>query len=821
MIDKPLYNDLTVGSPEVIADGVMEIHIIDPDEELEEEPEEVEVAPFDENLADKLDEEKLQTISQTVLEEFEADLLSRQEWIKRYTRGIELLGLKYEERTKPWAGACGLYNPMITEAATRFQSEVITETFPAAGPVKTTIIGEETKEKLAAASRVAEDMNYRLTEEMVEYRAEHERMLWALPISGAAFKKIYFDPLLNRQVSIFCPAEDVIIPYGAAGVNNAERITHIMRKPKGEVDALMDSKLYRSVDLGDPTDPMDSIEKEKADATGEGDSISVDNRYKILEIQASLRIEEDKGELLPYVITIEKSSGEVLAIRRNYDERTHARLTHFVQYNYVPGFGAYGLGLIHLIGGYAEAATSLTRQLVDSGTLANLPGGLKSRGLRMNKGDDGPIAPGEFRDVDVPGNSIRDNILPLPYKEPSPTLYNLLKDVVQEGKNFINASDLNIADMSGQAPVGTTLALLERKLKVMSAIQARIHASMKQEFKLLKKIICEMMPDEYAYDVEKADREVKKSDYGMCEIIPVSDPNASTMAHKVILMQTVTQMAQQAPPGTYDMKVLHRSAVEVLGIKNADKLVPLEDDIPNVDPVTENQNILMTKPVKAYQEQDHEAHIAVHAALLQDPQLQQWMQTNPGAQAIVSQLQAHLAAHYGMQFRQQVETQMGIPIPKTKDGEALPEEIEVAVSRMAAEATKQVLQTNQARAAQEEALKQAQDPMIQMQQQELEQEEKKISLKEREIALKEKQVAVDAAHKADQTELGQASIESREKIAAMQVGAKVAYDKEKMEGDQEATGLKAGIEIAKTITQGANRNGAANSEGNKGVKRTK
>lgn len=810
MIDKSLYASGGIAELDNPPGDVLEIEIIDLDADPVEEEEESPEEAFDANLAESMSEEDLRAVSQDILEYFEADLQARREWVQTYVKGLEFLGLKYEERSKPWDGACGVYHPMLTEAVVRFQSEVITETFPAMGPVKTTIIGEETKDKLAAAARVAEDMNYRLTEEMTEYRSEHERMLWSLPIAGTAFKKVYFDPTLGRQTAIFAPAEDVVIPYGASSVDNAERVTHIIRRTKNDLKKLMVAGFYRDIDLPESSGSLDEIEKEKIDAVHSQTSITTDNRFKLLEMQIELDLkgyEDPDGIALPYVVTVEKSSGEVLSIRRNYKENDAVRLkmSHFVQYNYVPGFGAYGLGLTHLIGGYVRAATSITRQLVDSGTLANLPGGFKTRGLRINKGNDSPIGPGEWVDVDVPGNSIRDNILPLPYKEPSGTLYQLLGDIISEGKNFINASELNVSDMSGQAPVGTTLALLERQLKVMSAIQARMHFSMKQEFKLLKGIIRDCMPDNYEYDVEKADRMVKGSDYDLCEVIPVSDPNAATMAHKVIQFQTVTQMAQQAPPGTYDMKALHRQAIEVIGVKNANKLVPMDEETPNIDPVSENECLLIGKPVRSYIEQDHDAHIAVHAAILQDPSIQMWLQNNPSAGQIVAQVQAHLAAHYGMKFRKSVEEQMGISIPKPKDGEGLPPEIETAVSQMAAEATQRVLMTNQARAAQEAALKQAQDPVVQMQQQELMQKEKELQLKEREVEIKEKQMAMEAAHKADQTQIAQEKIDSQERIAGIQVGRQAATDKAKMENDQMATGLKMGVEIAKTLTQGAKK----------------
>ena len=790
---------------------------------IEIEPEDgADDTEFGANIADELGEDECNKLCTELGTQFETDLLSRQEWIRTYFKGLELLGLQNEPRSEPWPNACGVFHPMLTEAVVRFQSEVITETFPAMGPVKATIIGEETKENLAAATRVAEDMNYQLTDRMTEYRPEHEKMLWSLPLAGSAFKKVYYDETIGRQVSKFVPAEDVVIPYGASDSDSADRVTHVMRKSVNEIKKLMACGFYRELDVEEVQDPLDEIERERQDATGEEFSAVTDPRHRLLEIQVELDLSEykfkDKFGLendiaSPYIVTIDRSTNQLFSIRRNYkeDDEKKLRMTHFVQYNYVPGMGSYGYGLIHLIGGYARAATSLTRQLVDAGTLSNLPGGLKTRGLRTVKGDDTPIGPGEWRDVEVPGGTIRDNLFPMPYKEPSQTLYQLLTDIIGEGKSFVNASELNVADMSGNAPVGTTLALLERQLKVMSAIQARMHYSMRKEFKLLKAIIKDCTDDDYDYNVEKADRAVKRADYDLCEVIPVSDPNASTMAHKVIQYQTVTQMAQQAP-GIYDLKILHRQMIEVIGIKNADKLVPIDDDIENTDPVTENQNILVVKPVKAFLMQDHESHIKVHMALMQDPKIQQLLQANPAAQGIIAALQTHIASHIGYSFRNQVEQQMGITLPP--EGQPLPPEMEVAMSRMAADATERVIQNNKATAAQEAAQQAAQDPMVQMQQQELAIKAKGVEQKDKEIQIKEKALVLDATHKADQTQLAERKLESSEKLKAMEIGARVAQGKAQMDNAQEATGLKAGIDIAKALNDRSKHESGVSAKGN-------
>ncbi|MFM2134440.1 MAG: hypothetical protein RL156_1721 [Bacteroidota bacterium] len=673
---------------------------------------------FDGNLAEFMEEGALESVAGDLVALVDADISSRKDWSETFVKGLEVLGMKYEERTEPWNGACGVFSTVLTEAAIRFQSECITETFPAAGPVKTLIIGEITQQKTEASERVRDDMNYQLTEVMQEYRPEHERALFNLGLSGAAFKKVYFDPALDRQVSMYIPAEDIIMPYGSSGVLTAERVTHLMRKTKNEIRKLQVAGFYRDIDLGEPIQIPTDIEKKKAEE--EGYSITDDERYQILEIHVDYDLpgyENEDGIALPYVITIDRGSNKVLAIRRNYaeDDPTFAKRQHFVQYTYIPGFGAYGFGLIHLIGGYARAGTMLIRQLIDAGSLANLPGGLKSRGLRV-KGDDTPIAPGEFRDVDVPSGSIRDNIMPLPYKEPSQVLMALLGNITEEARRLGAISDMKISDMSANAPVGTTLALLERQLKTMSAVQARVHFAMKQEFKLLKAIIRDFTPSQYEYTPEKADRKAKREDYDLVEVIPVSDPNSATMAQRIMQYQAAIQLAQGAPQ-IYDLPQLHRQMLEVLGVKNADKLVPLEDDMKPRDPISENMAFLSGKPTKAFIYQDHDAHIACHMSMMQDPVLMAQIGQSPMAQQMQAAIMSHVAEHLAFLYRKRVEEQLGVPMPKPN--EELPEDVEVQLSRLVAQAATQVLAQSKGQAAQQQAQQQAQDPLFQLQQQEM------------------------------------------------------------------------------------------------------
>jgi hypothetical protein len=690
-----------------------------------------------------------------------------------------------------------VYSTVLTEAAIRFQSEIITETFPAQGPVKTKIIGAINKMTEEIAERVREDMNYKLTDEMPEYRPEHERMLYSLGLAGSAFKKVYFDPSLGRQVAMFIPAEDLIIPYGASNVMTSERVTHTMRKTKNEIRKLQVSGFYCDVDLGEPTSIHTDIEKKKAD--DQGFSLTDDDRYQILEVHVDYDLpgyEDENGIALPYVITIDRASSSVLAIRRNWNsgDDLRAKRNHFVQYTYIPGFGVYGLGLIHIIGGYARAGTSLIRQLVDAGTLSNLPGGLKARGLRI-KGDDTPIAPGEFRDVDVASGTVRDNIMPLPYKEPSQVLMALLNQITEEARRLGSVSDMKIGDMSGNAPVGTTLAILERQLKTMSAVQARVHFSMKEEFKLLKNIIRDNTPSSYDYDPIGGDRKLKQSDYDLVNVIPVSDPNSATMAQRIMQYQAVIQLSQTAPQ-IYDLPQLHRQMIEVLGIKNADKLIPLDEDQKPKDPVFENMAIINMKPVKAFQYQDHQAHIQVHMAATQDPAIMKMIGQNPQAQAMMAAMMSHIAEHVAFGYRQRIEQQMGIALPP--EGEELPPQVELALSGMMAQAAQQVLQENQQQAAQEQAQQQAQDPVVQMQQQELQ-------IKQGELKLKEKKLEVDAAARADELELKQQALEAKMELDGFKAGRQSQQADKRLEADLERDGVRMGIEIAKSRQGGANR----------------
>jgi hypothetical protein len=732
--------EIAIENPDAVtlSDGSMEITLL-PDSETSDK--------FDANLAEDMDDGELQSLASDIMEYVDADMASRKDWVEMYVKGLEVLGMKYEERTEPWNGACGVFSTLLTEAAVRFQSETIIETFPAAGPVKTEIMGAITKLKEDAAERVSADMNYQLTDGMPEYRPEHERMLFNLGLIGSAFKKVYFDPSLGRQTSIFLPAEDVIIPYGSTGVRTAERVTHMMRKTKNDIKKLQVAGFYRDVELGEPAAIFSDVEKKKADE--QGYSLSDDERYQIMEIHIDWVMpgdEDEDGIALPYVVTIDRGTQEVLAIRRNWNEDDEKKLKrqHFVQYDYVPGFGAYGFGYIHLIGGYARAGTALIRQLVDAGTLSNLPGGLKSRGLRV-KGDDTPIAPGEFRDVDVPSGSIKDNIMALPYKEPSQVLAALLDKITEEGRRLGSIADMNISDMSANAPVGTTLALLERQLKTMSAVQARVHFSMKQEFKLLRDIIRDYAPTDYEYDPEGGDRQVKQSDYDMVEVIPVSDPNSSTMAQRIMQYQAVIQLAQSAPQ-IYDLPHLHRQMIEVLGIKNADKLVPIEEDLKPTDPVTENMAFLNGKPTKAFIYQDHDAHIAVHTAMMQDPVLMAQIGQNPQAQKMMAEIQAHISEHLAFQYRRKIEMQLGVPLPGPE--EEIPQEIEVQLSQLVAQAAQQVLAQSKGQAAQQQAQQQMQDPLIQMQMEELKIKAKDSETKAKkvdgELALKQAEVELKA-----------------------------------------------------------------------------
>ena len=750
MTEEPAI-EIEIEDPEGVSIGLDGVEI-----ELEKETPTAE--DFDANLAEYMDEGELESLASELIELVDADIASRKDWTEMYVQGLEVLGMKYEERTQPWMGACGVYSPLLNEAAIRFQSEMITETFPAQGPVKTQIIGAIDRLKEEAAERVRDDMNYMLTEKMIDYRSEHERMLYSLGLAGAAFKKIYPDPHTELPAAPFIPAEDLIIPYGASNVYTAERVTHIMRKTKNELKRLQAAGFYRDIDLGEPVRFFTDIEKKKAEE--QGYSLTDDDRYQLFEIHVDRDLpgyEDERGVALPYVVTVDRGTSKVLAIRRNWSEEDERKLKrqHFVQYTYIPGFGAYGLGFIHIIGGYARAGTSLIRQLVDAGTLSNLPGGLKARGLRI-KGDDTPISPGEFRDVDVPSGAVRDNIMPLPYKEPSQVLAALLDKITEDGRRLAAIADLKVSDMSAQAPVGTTLAILERQLKVMGAVQARVHASLRMEFKLLKQIIRDFAEDEYDYEPSKATPYAKQADYDVVEVIPVSDPNAATMAQRIMQYQAALQLAQSAPQ-IYDLPHLHRQMLEVLGIKNAEKLVPVDEDQKPKDPISENMAFLTGKPTKAFIYQDHQAHIATHMSLMQDPMIMQLIGQSPMAQQMGGAIMAHIAQHLAFSYRQQVEEQLGVPL--TAPDAELDEQTEVQLSRLVAQASQQLLQSNMQKAQQAQAQQMAQNPQLQIAQAELQLKAEELRRKEADsqrdfqiaqakLQLEQQRLAVDAQKEA-------------------------------------------------------------------------
>ena len=785
------------------AEPIMAIDIEDPESVTIELPGmEIEIGDnpaeeeFEANLAEEIGDSELAVLASELIGDFEDDVSSRKDWMQTYVDGLDLLGMKLEERTEPWSGACGVTHPLLSEALVKFQSETIMETFPAAGPVKTKIIGKETQDKKEAAERVKEDMNYRLTEEMPEYRPEHERMLWGLGLSGNAFKKVYFDPSLDRQVSLYVPAEDIVVPYGASSLRTSERVTHVMRKTENELRKLQVDGFYRDIDLGEPNNTLDEVEKKIAEKMGF--RASVDSRYRLLEMNVDLDLPgyedvdkhgEPTGIALPYIVTLDKSSQKILAIRRNWkpDDKTKQKRNHYVHYGYIPGFGFYCFGLIHLIGAFAKSGTSILRQLVDAGTLANLPGGLKSRGLRI-KGDDTPISPGEFRDVDVPSGSIRDNILPLPYKEPSQVLAQLMNQIIDEGRRFASAADMKVSDMSAQSPVGTTLAILERTLKVMSAVQARIHYAMHEELRLLKDIIRDFTPPDYEYEPIDGKPSAKQSDYDQVDVIPVSDPNAATMSQKVVQYQAVLQLAQTAPQ-LYDMPLLHRQMLDVLGIKNYAKLVPMEDDIRPRDPITENQNVLKGKPVKAYFYQDHQAHISVHMSAMQDPHIQAILGQNPqGAQQMQAAMMAHVNEHVGYEYRKQLEKTMGLTLPDYEEDEdiVIPKELEVQIAQRAAQASQQLLQQHQQEAKQQQAQQQMQDPVIQMQMQELQ-------IKQAEQKRKADKDVMDAKLKAEQITVERERIDAQSEAAGAQLAAKHMQELERQDRMQETEGFRQGI----------------------------
>lgn len=772
-IDKSLYQAPQGMPADAEGDPDIEIEIENPDAvHINLDGKKIDIEPegdsdFDANLAEEMDEGELESLGAELSDDIDNDLNSRADWEKMYKDGITLLGLKFEERVEPWDGACGVFHPMITEAVVRFQSETIMETFPAGGPVKAAIIGKDTPEKIDAAHRVEEDMNYQLTEKMPEFRNEHERMLWNLPSAGSAFKKVYYDPSIARQISIFIPAEDIILPYGASEIASCHRVTHRMHKTKNELTRLMYAGFYRDIDVGEPQKFRTEIQEKKDKETGF--TATHDERFELFECHVDLDLpgyedKDDSGEptgiALPYVVTMVRGTNKILSVRRNWKESDELKLKrqHFVHYQYIPGYGAYGFGLFHLIGGFAKSATSILRQLVDAGTLSNLPGGLKSRGLRI-KGDDTPIAPGEFRDVDVGSGSIRDNILPLPYKEPSAVLAGLMDKIIDEGRRFASTSDMQVSDMSANAPVGTTLAILERTLKVMSAVQARVHYALRQELKLIAGIIRDYTDEDYNYEPEEGPVTAKKSDYSLVDVLPVSDPNAATLSQRVVQYQAVIQLAQSAPQ-IYNLPQLHRQMLDVIGIKNADKLVPLEDDHKPQDPVTENMGVLKGKPVKAFMYQDHESHIKVHQMAMEDPLIQQMIGQNPQAQAIQSAMMSHIAEHLGYAYRQKIEAAMGAPLPDPED--TIPQNLEVQISQLVAKAAPQVLAQSQSLIAQQQAQKNAQDPVMQAQL--IDQQ-----VKQGELERKKAKDLADNAFREQELELKASELHSRKVQAAVGV----------------------------------------------------
>ena len=743
------------------------------------------------NLADEMSEDALKKLGTELIGQYQGDRDSRNEWEETYIKGLDQLGLKIEDRTLPWPGACGVFHPMLTEAVVRFQSQAITEIFPASGPVKTKLLGLITPEKEQQSKRVQDYMNYLLTDKMSEYRTETEKLLFSLPLAGSAFRKVYYDPNMDRPCAIFVPAEDFIVSYGATDLQMAERATHIMKKNANDVRKLQVSGFYRDIDLPDPSPDPDDIRKKYDELTGDSSTYDFDNRYTLLEMMVNLDLEgfedtdesgEPTGIALPYVVTIDTSSNNILAIRRNWYEEddNHMMRQHFAHYQYLPGIGFYGFGLVHLIGGLAKSATSLLRQLVDAGTLSNLPGGLKSRGLRI-KGDDTPIMPGEFRDVDIPGGAIRDNITFLPYKEPSATLYQLLGNIVEEGRRFTSASDMNVADMKQEAPVGTTLAILERAMKVMSAIQSRLHASMKQEFNILVNVIRDFTSPSYPYEVEP-DADIKMEDFDdRVDVLPVSDPNAATMSQRIMQYQAALQLAQQSPE-IYNLPELHRQMLDTLGIRDADKIIPFDDDVEPADPVSENMSMLNNEPVKAFEYQDHEAHIRVHMSAIQDPELAQMGESNPqGMQLLQAALEAHVREHLAFQYRDEIEMELGVELPPL--GEPLPEDIEKRLSAMVAEAAERLLQKHQREIEQQRIQEQMQDPLVQAKIRELDIKEAEVQRKAQ-ADIMDAQIDAQKSQSRDAVEMER--IRSQEKIAESSMEQKLVSDiiDAKVEGEK-------------------------------------
>ena len=825
-IERPMGFDPFSQSPE--QEEAIEIDIVNPESVSVETPDGGVIIDFDpngdmgggsdhnENLADLIEENDLQRIASDLIGAFEADRDSRSDWESTYINGLDLLGLKNEDRSEPWDGACGVFHPVLTEAVVRFQAQAIQEIFPAAGPVKTSVVGQITDEKSQQSARVRDYLNYLITEKMTEYRSETEKMLFSLPLAGSAFRKVYYDPNMGRPCSMFVPAEDFVVSYGASDLNTCERATHIMKRTSNEVRKLQVSGFYSDIDLPDPSPDTGDIERKYNQLTGGSANYEFDNRHTILEIQAEMDLigfedseyGEPTGIALPYVVSIDKSSRQILSIRRNWyeDDPMKMKREHFVHYQYLPGIGFYGFGLIHMIGGLAKSATSILRQLVDAGTLSNLPGGLKSRGLRI-KGDDTPIMPGEFRDVDVPGGAIRDNITFLPYKEPSNVLYQLLGDIVTEGRRFASAGDVKAADMNAEAPVGTTLAILERSMKVMSAVQARLHASMRKELRILSGIVRDFGPSEYPYDVKNGELVAEDFD-DRVDIIPVSDPNAGTMAQRIMQYQAALQLAVQAPQ-MYDLPLLHRQMLEVLGIRDADKIVPLEDETQVTDPVTENMNIINGKPVKAFIFQDHEAHIQTHVSLIEDPKIMEIMSQSPTAKVSEAAMASHISEHVAFAYRAKIEEELGVPLPSPE--EKLPEDIELRLSRLVAPAAAQLTGKDQREAQMQKQMEESEDPIIQMQQQELQIKQRQVEAKAQSDMAK---IELDLKKSMDKSGLDRDKLETQERIETAKLGVRIAADNsmkqlesKKIASKEQIEGAKLGKDIAKDLMGNKNSDG--------------
>jgi len=764
--------------------------------------------PHDTNFADIMEDGELQSLAADLVADFMSDRTSRKEWASAYIKGLDLLGMKIEDRTIPWQGASGVFHPMLAESVVRFQAQAMSEMMPAAGPVNTKTVGKMTREKFEQSVRVKNELNYLITEEMVEYRDEMEQMTFRLPLAGSAFKKVYYDPLLERPVSVFVPAEDFVIAYGASNLESCPRYTHIMKKDPNEVLKLQVSGFYRDVDLPEAAAESSEIQEKYDELEGNETSLSDDDRHTLLEMHVDIDLPEPFGDedriARPYVVTIDLTSKTILAIRRNWyedDDKKRKRM-HFVHYSYLPGLGFYGTGLIHLIGGLAKSATSIMRQLVDAGTLSNLPAGLKTRGMRI-KGDNGPLTPGEFRDVDVPAGTIRDNIFPLPFKEPSGVLYQLLGNIVDEGRRIGSVADIQVGDMSANAPVGTTLALMERSMKVMSGVQARMHAAMHKELRILARVVHDFMPDEYAYEVEGSFSRLVDFDAKVVDVIPVSDPNASTMAQRIVQYQAALQLAQQSPQ-LYDMGKLHRQMLEVMGIQDADQIIKLSEDIAPKDPVSENMAILRQEPVKAFLYQDHEAHLAVHMAAMQDPKLQQLVGQSPFAAAIGAAMAAHITEHVAFQYRKDLEKQLGVPMPPEED--PLPEDVEVQLSQATAMAAQKLLQGNQAEAAQQQAEQEAQNPLTQIQMKELEIKDRAQTLKEtiaqHEMALEKAKLELDMANKTANIEVQRERIAAEDEREGARVGVRLATQIASNNSAETREAMKAGTELSKEAVKG-------------------